>query len=1469
VESQLSFSIRTAAAVVDRIPTPSKPRLLGSKESSSERSQHPPIGDNGSEGMAYIAGLRGDLPLSSTIEEPKHSEPKHINIQFCVDPSISETVVKKVQIPLASTIFQSGQENTLFVRGWTHNGIASTLTEIQSAPVAQVRIDCMMGSDRLLMHRMALSAPLLPLTQPREIRAAMGNVVRRVITDASEDMPASQELEAAVNSYFIERDLPASSVAVWALITNDRERQSQKHQDWSDYLPKTWRVDPPVWGPSRSILAMLQVGARLHRVVSGGGGWGNKAGLISLDPDSDFGRSDGMTGNDEPRGDDSDASELTMDMLGTAAKPGDEIQFLISRADYEDPSVSVPTADAWTFDFGTIPSTIDAMPSLNTVGQLLPNGSTTVERYPHHFGALSEKGISLSFGGPALGDSTYDWTTTKFDIPYSRLSYRHELPVNNIPLTKPKVQTGAEGPLNKGDPSTIGSGITADKDSAIARFGYANSRFLRNTDRITQTFQGKEVFSVGKASISNRKSFSSMVSTPAPKFNTEQYLEFARAWAKERGILNVHKWGQWSFANKLPEVQHRDLEAEWARFRILHAGRSDSDYSIRETAKVTDSDISSEKSDNIHHPEEIHATTQSSDISVNRLPTTKERMDNLNATDILKGLKTFKFKSIEPSSRDIWFNAAKSTELDANMQEATKARKSAQKFIDRAMFTSWPEFVAANRNGEQAAIERFKSLREEALKKPTVRDRHKFWLSNGFPRKLRRGLFYQSQLVLSSKFDNAKDDNEASVGLLNEKERRKFEKGKERLRLKKIFPADLPHSIRHVSHENRSAYTGGDNAKSEGFHRSADGVHARQKEKKNPALGSEGNKSELKVTEHRSAKEPRLRIRKQFNSLSSVDHPKDINHTTPRLRIRRFPVDLPPPVRTVRTNGVSLRQERAADLHAVALRLRQTSLQRHTGIGKSEAEQDKKANDYCMEAAARRKLRGSVVRKYTVEPLPTNRVPHHARVSSSATGRKDVIDRPINTSKSGSQVRSLASAWIRSLPTRQPHTLFPRRILMQPKPASLLRKVQSEPRHDSEEARKSRLERHALWLANDQMTRSVTVIPKSPSSWYENPAAYAWELMERRRVREEKRRLAKLGLVRTEKAVEGLEEQKAEYLNLRKERRMLMFEAHKAEKTLALERLRNAQADISIGWVAPVDRVVDVAEGFLSGANGVNARSTVGQLGIEHHQRMLLDAPGSTTTSSMIASASSMPTRSRLTPSPSIRNDSLTETDASPPSPPSGKNAAGEDPLATLEQKLSVQREPIKQLNERMQKSMNSIEQPLSTTPKLLKPRSASIEPLPTPPPPPHNPYTEDDDALAALERNITSNKQPLKKSWGRLKRSMKTPASSHDSSFSDVKPSSAINTIPLPPTRLSTIKDGINVTRKWDDLAEEEKNIRLEVRRAKMLVKGLKPRGDVGRRDGKASLDGGGVKDLARRAGGDRAVLKLAEEVRGLLKGL
>jgi hypothetical protein len=1719
------INITTAVAVVDRLPAPSKPWVRDSTLTSATlRSQHPPISDDGCEGMAFVVGHASDIHLAST--EETHPQPKAITFQLRMAQTKKGKLLRTVQIPLASTIFHSGQENTLLVSDWEVGDNWEGLRPVHRPPVSHVTLDLPLVSDQSLLPRLALSAPIMPLTPIRKIAVAMGNVVRRISTfpnDAPES-PASGELESAVDLYFKTRGIPPSSVAVWAVIMTRQMYKGLKFKGEKSTPPPSsgWSADPPVWGSQIPLYQLLLRGARFHRVVSGGGGWGNKAGLISLDPLSDFGKSS-IASDDEWREADLDLSGLPIGMLGNIASPGKYIQFFIARTDHDDKSISEPDPGAWTLDFGTIPSTIDAMPDSESFFHLSEN-SKAVERFTNHFGVLSEKGVAFGFAASNKdGSELQNWHSTKVDIPYSRFSFRHGLdeqndkatqkvkPVSIAPSSvnfkgegKSKVQitsskskaqadsivAKAQGQKKFQDTSVnskvqsteaatsvspnslisydnriaseqilpryyaslkgpvverirVNMGLTLPqaleifpdqikpaldltmKDIGIATYEddillkyHADGSFMQllmkeetldhiagrfflpykmrrvkklaakeqrltndaviqslPTDRQQNQVRTKELAhdqkDIHKPPTRNFAEPSVRVyySTPSQPNRTKgivdelhkikdleksngngrlgygqeeyrgfakefarkhvvnlndfadefalqpyedsthgvpqdphllaKYIEFAQNWAKEEGIpgLEEEDFHSLSFRNKLAIREYANFHTKWQRRKqsILDNARR------RERRRMAARELAS-----------------------------KVGLDSGNEQ---LHLGTVPKAEVEPSSerypqKKTWLSEEQKQQAAASMKEARKARRLAENFINRAMYTSWDDFAKATKKGGMKPVEKFKSLREEALEHHTAKERHLFWLRNGFPRVLRRKLFKEAESQLRSKLDDAKDDADKGMALLSSQEKKKIQLKREEIGLNseliashgpsKINPHDTLHPLRSTSSE-RTVSSGGRTRKR------MDGTTELRNGSSRRFVVATAQGGLIKKYAYEPSDEGKLKIIHVASLAPLINSVPTTQSVVAEKAVRgtqRYPTQkvetldprsgeklekngapiIPRSVRLalnaaarmgargrmppIRKHGIrsSPRMHIISTIEPIEKRIRKVpgrlvdpnieSTVKERNALMLEIRRDLLANipkqKRAQEVRALRNLTPAALERHRARicalkeryvgnerallEVLDHRLEHKIKRRLEISRAKGTAARRMRKSgllgptKSLPRIRKMSSG-VRII--RQPS----RRITKTPNSSDIIRAVLSEPQHDSDEAKESRA-KFALPPAIDQMNRTRAIVPVSPSSWYENPAAYAWELMERRRIREEKRRLSKLGLMRTEKAVQLLEGERAAHLNLRKERRMLMYEAHRAERALARQKLRRLKDEAfgeGVEWIDAPARLVPQPRSLVQPlqipmiSNPTSSTSSGGPFNkVFGEAAKFLDVATAEKRAweeddkywAEVEKSAGMEDRqnhSRVTsPSPTSQ-------------PPFPQRASGEDAFTQMEEKLASQSHlATHKGHENSGTKLGTSEWIVPEQPSMS---TSTSYPLSTP-----QQYPGEEDALAQMERRLAEEGQPASKQrTGRKKRSMKPVwPSAKDDPLTSSLPSSVQNTSLGP----------LHIPSKSITHSEFEK-ARMQIRAAKNKVKFAR----AGRMSG--NVDGYGARAGAARKGGDKAAVRLAEEVRDLLKDL
>ncbi|KAF2865518.1 hypothetical protein BDV95DRAFT_623801 [Massariosphaeria phaeospora] len=475
------LKIHALCAVVGKLPAPSPftanaVQLPGLAQLASNRSLAPPVWELGYAGMAYtVLRLTDSVPWSSSpVGDASSSTEGEGTVNFMgrqhsPHGGVSSAILR---LPLASTVFQTGQPTTMTFSAWQREYGAEEFTLQSKENVMQHGIKFQKvhnqsaHSTSHMKHVSTLAIPLIPLTLPRRVVGSMGNIIRRVQASNDESVPASQELEAVVPQYFKSRGESSQTTPVWALVIPQAALQSvvdhtrvilgraqnatssgSEIGDWE----ALWRSEVPLW--NNLVPMAISKGARLYRVLSGGGGWGKKAGLLSLDP--------GL-GSDQPfpvQDDDIDSSEGTQDLssaLQQVVHNGDCIQFFIcppmtkTRAD--DPNADLELlkarsdmAETWGWEIGTIPSTADSLSS--DTWQHSGTEEKDISVFRNCFGALSEGGLTIERRVHLRPQDPSSFAgSTKIDVPFSRVSAA-DVVIGGNELSKSEGPTAEDGTM--------------------------------------------------------------------------------------------------------------------------------------------------------------------------------------------------------------------------------------------------------------------------------------------------------------------------------------------------------------------------------------------------------------------------------------------------------------------------------------------------------------------------------------------------------------------------------------------------------------------------------------------------------------------------------------------------------------------------------------------------------------------------------------------------------------------------------------------------------------------------------------------------------------------------------------------------------------------------------------------------------------------------------------------------------------
>lgn len=433
---------------------------LLSEDALETRAKSPPVNETGFEGIAYVT-----LPIKAELGAPQQMGGELGCIDFIAHKRTTSQGKHdaRVRLPLANTLFQTGELSTLVRSSWSKESNASGFQrrarKSLKAAVIRLSSEDPKKPDAPQTYSPqdvpALSIPLVPLTFPRRVDEHMGNIIRGVIGPDGEKMTASTELEQVVPQYFRARNEPAQATSAWALViprkrsrmaVNSTSRlvlsaantggespeegpekpEAEVSQEaWEQF----WQRDPPLW--NNSIQKALAFGARLHKVLSGGGGWGKKAGLLSLDP-VPFGA---PQPSKHSNGNVADASGNVHDFstaLNPVVQDGDWIQFFTSPAAPQVEAASTfehlkslenrSAEHVWTWQFGVVPSTVDSIPGGSWQHTTAAKEEMAVLR--GSFGALTEGSLTLMHG-VSLHDEpkvTRNEMTTAIDVPFSRWS---------------------------------------------------------------------------------------------------------------------------------------------------------------------------------------------------------------------------------------------------------------------------------------------------------------------------------------------------------------------------------------------------------------------------------------------------------------------------------------------------------------------------------------------------------------------------------------------------------------------------------------------------------------------------------------------------------------------------------------------------------------------------------------------------------------------------------------------------------------------------------------------------------------------------------------------------------------------------------------------------------------------------------------------------------------------------------------
>ncbi|PVH78837.1 hypothetical protein DL98DRAFT_236536 [Cadophora sp. DSE1049] len=391
------------------------------------------VGRRPKEGFSILHGpeCNSIYPLWNENEIPPSRSP---SMQSSITLRKGLTGASDLTLPLANTLFKTGRLSTLLVSRWEYKPSRDIFFAIKH-PVE--RTNAIINIFQDVVQQLPKSfIPAVALTPARPIVSGLGNIVRTIDFGGEEGIgPASRELESTVTKYLDTMGYGNTTIDVWALVippssvSTKAEPGSHMQARRSltaavDEVQSKWMATDNLSRESSFVGSWIPKGnAKFCRVLSGGGGWGAKQGLLSLDPQTTYSEIP------EARFDFSGGSleEQQTSALGNIAQEGAYIQFFVAR---RNTLKEMPVYDRSAYKvlmrqsavFGAVPSTVDDVPTppreINKESTDTPTPPFIIRR--GHFGLVSEAGMFVRHGPhhkpgqPPMPDSF-----TKVDMPYS------------------------------------------------------------------------------------------------------------------------------------------------------------------------------------------------------------------------------------------------------------------------------------------------------------------------------------------------------------------------------------------------------------------------------------------------------------------------------------------------------------------------------------------------------------------------------------------------------------------------------------------------------------------------------------------------------------------------------------------------------------------------------------------------------------------------------------------------------------------------------------------------------------------------------------------------------------------------------------------------------------------------------------------------------------------------------------------
>ncbi|KAJ4396956.1 hypothetical protein N0V93_001179 [Gnomoniopsis smithogilvyi] len=402
-----------------------------------------------------LPGLWDEAPTDAATIHTQYAEPgfesAHVSVSLRTSAYQRETCT--VTLPLANTLFHNGRRTTLLASEWVFDPSGNqhmNLLRMVEKRIQEIDLPMPSTTSHKELHKIRMRCPLVPITHPRKIVEGLGNILAKVEING-ELSPASKELQVNIPLLLQARqsqsdyDPKSARIGVWALVLPESLFLDHRHQKTSLESPRepslrynpTLRMDRlgtavdmlafemehagdrTAWQRTNIMRDILLQGGRLHQILSGGGEWGAKASLLSLDPQTTYG-----VESEEDELDRFQRSFHGEDTVeGATTRPGDFVQFFVEgdptiRPKSDAPPTSTQAITASypfrAFGVGEFSKEDYAPESLDSSIQ---HQKGLIQLAPFHFGAFSAEGLYLDMKRGHGTKGTIISTTTKINTP--------------------------------------------------------------------------------------------------------------------------------------------------------------------------------------------------------------------------------------------------------------------------------------------------------------------------------------------------------------------------------------------------------------------------------------------------------------------------------------------------------------------------------------------------------------------------------------------------------------------------------------------------------------------------------------------------------------------------------------------------------------------------------------------------------------------------------------------------------------------------------------------------------------------------------------------------------------------------------------------------------------------------------------------------------------------------------------------